>query len=299
MSKMLIPFLTTAFASHVAAAAPSREAPAMTPETQFLKLPEGRIAYEDTGGDGPLVLAIPGLGDLRSEYRYLAPALRSAGYRVVTLDLRGHGDSDTGFADYSATAVGRDALALVRHLDAGPAVLVGTSLGAGAAAFAAALDPERVRGLVLVGPFVRDVPPGLIMSAAMRVLFSGPWKVSAWLWYFDSLFPTRKPPDHAAHKAHLEANLREPGRFDAALAMMHASKRDVEARLHEVRAPTLVVMGDKDPDFKVPKAEADLVAERVRGRTVMIEGAGHYPHAEQPEVTARAILAFLETLPAR
>ena len=48
-------------------------------ETRFLTVDDGHIAYDDTGGDGPLIVAIPGMGDLRSEYRLLRPILPQAG----------------------------------------------------------------------------------------------------------------------------------------------------------------------------------------------------------------------------
>lgn len=101
--------------------------------SRFLIVGEGRVAYDDTGGSGPLVLAIPGMGDLRSEYRALRPWLQQAGYRVVTMDVRGHGETSALWSDYSAHAVGRDALALIEHLGAGPAVILGNSFAAGSA----------------------------------------------------------------------------------------------------------------------------------------------------------------------
>jgi hypothetical protein len=52
----------------------------MNPTTQFLTRPEGKIGY-DVAGTGPLVVLVPGMGDLRSAYRFLAPALRTSGYR--------------------------------------------------------------------------------------------------------------------------------------------------------------------------------------------------------------------------
>jgi pimeloyl-ACP methyl ester carboxylesterase len=82
-------------------------------------------------------------------------------------------------------------------------------------------------------------------------------------------------------------------------AMLRVSKRDVEVRLHEVRAATLVVMGSKDPDFGDPAEEAETVAKLLRGRPTMIEGAGHYPHAEFPDETARAVVGFLRATGAR
>jgi pimeloyl-ACP methyl ester carboxylesterase len=81
----------------------------------------------------------------------------------------------------------------------------------------------------------------------------------------------------------------------ATKAMMAAPKADVEGRLSEVRARTLVVMGSKDPDFADPVREATEVAARLDGRVAIIEGAGHYPHAEMPEVVSPLILEFLHT----
>ena len=63
-----------------------------------------------------------------------------------------------------------------------------------------------------------------------------------------------------------------------------------------MKAPTLVVMGSKDPDFRDPRAEAEWVAERLRGRYEIVEGAGHYPHAEMPEVTSPLVLSFSQEL---
>ena len=107
----------------------------------ILDRPEGRIAYTDAGS-GPLVVMVPGLGDLKEEYRFLAPKVLAAGYRVVAMDIRGHGNSSVGWSDYSTAALGSDIVALVRYLDAGPATIIGTSMGAGAAAWAAAEAPS-------------------------------------------------------------------------------------------------------------------------------------------------------------
>ena len=71
--------------------------PSLAPETAYVTRPEGRVAY-DVAGEGPLLVLVPGMGDLRGSYRFLTPALRQAGYRVACTDLRGHGDSDTTFA---------------------------------------------------------------------------------------------------------------------------------------------------------------------------------------------------------
>src|SRR5581483_1544048 len=127
-------------------------------ETSYLSRPEGRIGY-DLAGDGLLVVLVPGMGDLRAGYRFLAPALRAAGYRVACTDLRGHGDSDTTFTSYGDQETAGDVIALIADLG-GPAVVVGNSMGAGSAVLAAAQRPGLVCGLVLVGPFVRNGKTG-------------------------------------------------------------------------------------------------------------------------------------------
>ncbi len=259
-----------------------------------LCLDGGTLAYDDQG-DGPLVILAPGLGDLRQEYRFLAPALVDAGYRVVSVDLRGHGGSSVGWRDYSRKAAGADLLALIDHLDAGPATLVGNSFAAAPAVWAAAERPEAIEGLVLIGPFVLPQPDKPVMQALMRVLFRGPWKVAAWSSYYGTLFPTRKPADFAAYRAALRANLAEPGRFEAVRSMMLSNEPDIAGRLGEVETPVLVVMGSKDPDFADPADEARRLATGLRGEVVLVEGAGHYPHAEMPDATTPSVLAFLDS----
>ena len=95
--------------------------------TVFLTRPGGRVAY-DVAGDGPLVILVPGVGDLRSSYRFVTPSLREAGYRVACTDMRGHGESDTTFASYGDEDTAEDITALISEIG-GPAVVVGNSMG--------------------------------------------------------------------------------------------------------------------------------------------------------------------------
>jgi pimeloyl-ACP methyl ester carboxylesterase len=257
----------------------------------YLQRPDGRIAFE-VAGAGPLVVCVPGMGDLRSVYRVLATRLVEAGYRVASMDLRGHGDSDTTFERYDDVAAGTDILALIEH-HGGPAVVIGNSMGAGAAAWAAAEAPTAVSGLVLVGPFVRNPPISRFAQLAFRLLLLRPWGPAAWGAYLPRLYPGRRGPEFEAHRADIRASLRRPGRWKAFVATTHTSHAPVEARLGEVTAPTLVVMGARDPDFPDPRSEAELISERLGGRVVMVPGAGHYPQAEYPEVVVPEVERFL------
>lgn len=262
------------------------------PTTEFLHRPEGRIAYDLSGDDGPLVVCMPGMGELRSSYRHIRPALLGAGFRVATMDLRGHGDSDTTFTAHDDVAAGTDALALLEHLHQ-PAVLIGNSMSAGAAVWAAAEKPQLVDGLVLIGPFVRNIPINPLLELVFRLAMSGPWARRVWISYLPKLSPGPRQNDYDQHLDAISASLARPGRSAAFTATTRTSHAPAESRLDDVHAPTLVIMGTRDPDFPDPAAEAHHVARRLGGKVLLVEGAGHYPHADDPDAVNPKLISFL------
>ena len=163
----------------------------MTNQIELLDRPEGRIAYTVEGpADGPLVVLVPGMGDLRGTWRDLVTPLVAAGYRTAVTDLRGHGDSDTTFRLHGDLATGSDVIALVEHLG-GPAVLIGSSMGAAAVAWVAAERPDLVAGLVLSGPLLRNPPTSSpllehVLHTAYRGMFVRPWGAALWASYYRS-----------------------------------------------------------------------------------------------------------------
>jgi pimeloyl-ACP methyl ester carboxylesterase len=265
------------------------------PIENLLQRPGGRIAY-DVAGKGRLVVCVPGMGDLRSVYRSLAPALVDAGYRVATMDLRGHGQSDTTFDAYDDVAAGTDTLALVEHLGGRPAILIGNSMGAGAVAWAAAEAPDQVAALVLIGPFVRNVPVGAAATMAFRLGLLQPWGPMVWHAYYSKLYPGRKPVGLNAHRDDIRRSMARPGAWRAFVATTRTSHAPVEARLSDVRAPVLVVMGEDDPDFSDPKQEALLLHKRLMAEVLMVPGTGHYPQFQDPETVSPAIVEFLRRI---
>jgi pimeloyl-ACP methyl ester carboxylesterase len=265
---------------------------------RHLNRPEGRVAY-DVQGQGPLVVLVPGMGELRSTYRFLAPALVQAGYRVASTDLRGHGDSDTSFSSYGDPETAGDIQALIAELGA-PAVVVGNSMGAGAAVVLAAEQPALVTGLVLVGPFVRDPPANAVMKVMFRVMMAPVWIAAMWKSYMPTLYAGQKPVDFEAYRTAVVESLKRPAYGKAfSQTTRQLTHAPAEARVADVKAPVLVVMGDRDPDFKDPAAEAQWVADVLRGEVVMVKDAGHYPHSQQPEVTRDAVVSFLSKVAPR
>jgi pimeloyl-ACP methyl ester carboxylesterase len=262
--------------------------------TLFFARPAGTLAYDDSGGSGEPVLMLPGMGDLRSEYRYLAPALIEKGYRVIRVDLRGQGESSVPWSEYSVPAVGQDILDMTEHLDASPAHIIATSFSPAPAVWAALHHSSAVRSMVLISAFLRNAKIGLARRLSMGILLHGPWKVSAWIAYIKTLYPTRKPSDFDDYLAKLRANFKEKGRLEAAMALGSSTKEHVENRLNLVKTPTLVIVGTKDPDWPDPKAEAQFIAYRLSAKLLVVEDAGHYPQAEMPEKVTPVVLDFLK-----
>jgi pimeloyl-ACP methyl ester carboxylesterase len=277
--------------------------------TEFLEVAGGRIAYDVTG-EGPLVVLSHGIGDRRQAYRFLAPRLAQAGYRVANADLRGHGESSmgwksvTGTEAISRTDVAGDLLALIRHLG-GPAVIVGHSISGGAATIAAAMEPELVSGIVEINPFtrtqkvslgglvrIRRYRRGLLRLMGTQMLRS----LSLWLRYLDVAYPA-KPADYDDYMAALAAKLREPGRMAEFMKTGKSTPADAGAQLPNISCPALVVMGTLDPDFAGPGAEGDAIIAAMPsglGTVAMVNGAGHYPHAQSPDEVAALVIPFLK-----
>ncbi|HVN27258.1 MAG TPA: alpha/beta hydrolase [Candidatus Binataceae bacterium] len=292
MNISLVATFTAALAiGGVTAIAPGAGASA----TQFLTVAGGQIAYDDSGGSGPAIICVPGLGDVRGQYRFLAPLLVKAGFRVVTMDLRGMGESSVDWPDYTPGATGDDIVAMVKHLGVARAWIVGNSFAGASAIWAAAVAPQQIAGIVLIDPFVRDTPMGIGPRMALALGMHRPWGPTFWIMYYKSLYKTQPPADLEAYAAALKANLKEPGRFETLQAMVDAPKAPCEAHIKDVRVPALIIMGAADPDFGDPKAEADLVTSRLHGSEFMVAGAGHYPHAEMPQAVAGEVVSFIRS----
>ncbi len=276
--------------------------------TDHLHIGENTLAYDVTG-QGPLVVLAHGIGDSRHSYRFLAPALAAAGYRVANVDIRGCGDSSLGWDGYSRTDIAGDLLAVVRHLG-GPAVIIGQSISGGAATIAAATAPDQVTGLIELAPFTRASSfdlAGMLRVKRFRagstqmlgVILRG--SLPSWEKYLDLAYPA-KPADWDVELARIDAKLTEPGRMTALQAMCKTKPTDAAAQLAHVRCPVLVVEGSADPDWADPRAEGErIVADLPRGlgELAVLDGVGHYPHAQTPDQVLAVALPFLARTTAR
>ncbi|MFS1303342.1 alpha/beta hydrolase [Streptosporangium longisporum] len=270
--------------------------------TEHLSIDGNTIAYDVTG-EGPLVVLAHGMGDSRHSYRFVVPALVAAGYRVANVDIRGCGDSGLGWDGYSRTDIAGDLVALVRHLG-GPAVIMGQSISGGAATIAAATAPDVITGIIELAPFTRkqSVSVGALLRVkryragstqlGMTMLLGS---LPAWKKYLDLAYPT-KPADWDAELGRISTTMSEPGRMKALQAMCKSAPTDAGAQLPNVTCPVLIIQGSLDPDWADPRAEGEKIIADLPaglGELVVIEGAGHYPHAQTPDKVLALALPFL------
>jgi len=270
---------------------------------EHLHIGDGIIAY-DIEGTGPLVVLAHGMGDSRHSYRFILPELVAAGYRVANVDIRGCGDSSTGWSSYERTDIAGDLVAVVRHLGK-PAVVVGQSISGGAATIAAATAPDVIVGIVELAPFTRKQSFDLVgvlrhkhvragMTQLATVMMNGSLK--GWMGYLDIAIPT-KPHDWTAERARIETELRRPERMAVLRAMTKTSPADAGAHLGSVHCPVLIVEGSADPDWADPRAEGLRIIGDLSdglGAVEVIQGAGHYPHMETPGEVLALMTPFLQ-----
>ena len=222
---------------------------------------------------------------------------------MASADLRGHGESSMGWASITRTDIAGDLLALIGQLG-GPAVIVGHSISGGAATIAAATRPDLVADIVEINPFTRV--PKTDLGALLRIrryrrcgfLLTGTRafrSLGLFMRYLNLAYPA-KPADYNEYMAALAAKLREPGRM-AEFMKTFTSRADAEKQLPNVKCPALVIMGTLDPDFTGPQAEGDAIVAAMpagAGTVAVVDGAGHYPHAQSPEAVADMVIPFLK-----
>jgi pimeloyl-ACP methyl ester carboxylesterase len=138
----------------------------MDPMTRDFDFDGHRLVYDEYGKGAKVVVLLPGLLFSRKMHRPLAETLAQRGHRVLCLDLLGHGDSDRPpeMPNYSMTGFGRQAIALLDHIEVKQAVIGGTSLGANAALEATVAAPERVRGMLVEMPVLDNALLGCALA---------------------------------------------------------------------------------------------------------------------------------------
>jgi pimeloyl-ACP methyl ester carboxylesterase len=268
-------------------------------EERWATVRGARIRYF-VGGVGPSLVLVHGLGGAAANWVELAPALVES-YRVLALDLPGHGGSSplpaapslTPFADVVAAVAERETLA--------PAAVVGHSLGGLVGLRLALRHPDAVGALVLVAPAgissgtrAREVAVTTLVHARPARLvapFRRPVARLEWLRY--PVFGYFEVSDPAAlSPAAVEGFLAGPALHTDVLSAGRALVADdPRVDLGGVRCPSLVLAGARDR--MVPVADAIEYARRLRAPLRIVPDCGHLVIGERPDACVEAIEELL------
>jgi 3-oxoadipate enol-lactonase len=250
----------------------------------FLRCPDGCRLYFELHGPtgGERLLLLEGLGGDIAGWRRNIPHLARE-LRVVAYDFRGNGRSDPPEEPVSMTTFVEDTIGLLDHLGIEAVHLYGQSFGGMVAQELALTHGERVRSLIL-----GCTHPGIRQAVPVRAAVS---KERPWEGLYSPRFLREHPEEVAADLRHgtPQAPLAARRQWEAMQGF------DVFDRLPEIQVPALVLHGTEDRTIHPDNAR--LLAERIPGaRLVLLEGAGHVYHAEQPDAADGAVLDFVRSL---
>ncbi|HET7340923.1 MAG TPA: alpha/beta hydrolase [Methylomirabilota bacterium] len=241
------------------------------------------IDYEVTGS-GPTLLLSHGYGATRHMWDAQHRAL--PGWRVISWDMRGHGETESP-ADprqYSAALTVADMRALLQHVGAERAVIGGLSLGGYVSLAFAIAHPEMTSALVIC-----DSGPGYRNAEARAAWNARAQERAAALEAkgLDALGRRSAETQQAVHRS-------AQGLAHAARGMLAQEGSQVIDALGGIRVPTLIIVGDQDQPFVAP---SEYMAKKIAGsRLAVIPGAGHSSNLDQPEAFNRALREFLTGL---
>jgi pimeloyl-ACP methyl ester carboxylesterase len=262
---------------------------------------DGRALAVEALGEGPPVLLAHGITASRRYVVHGSKHIPRHGLRAIAFDARGHGDSDPapprGGYSYAELA---DDLEAVLHAEAddGPAVLAGHSMGAHTVAAFALARPERVAGLVLIGPAYPGVPTSEEVVARWDELAEGLEEggVDGFLVAYErqELNPSWRDTLLRITRERLLTH-RHP---DAVAQAMREVPRDVPFEsldeLEFLDVPALVVASNDEADPGHPRSVAEAYAERLPRATLVGEGEDESPLAWQGGRLSREVVRFCE-----
>ena len=242
------------------------------------------IDYE-VSGSGPVVLLSHGYGSTRHMWDEQHRALGDR-WRVVSWDMRGHGQSDSPAdpAQYSAAVSVADMAALLRHVGAERAIIGGLSLGGYVSLAFALAHPDFTQALVIC-----DSGPGYRNAEARAGWNQRAQERAAALEAkgLEALGRRSRETQQAVHRS-------AQGLAHAARGMLAQEGSQVIDGLATIRVPTLIIVGDQDQPFVAP---SEYMAKKIPGaRLAVIPGAGHSSNLDQPEVFNRVLREFLAGL---
>ncbi|TWV44459.1 alpha/beta fold hydrolase [Streptomyces misionensis] len=269
-------------------------------ETFSFPTSDGSLSYRDAGEGRPLVLLHAGFFDHRmweDQIRAFAPR-----HRVIAPDARGHGASSNATRPFRPAD---DLAALLRHLDVGPAVLVGVSMGGGTAVDTALEHPELVRAVVVSGvgtsePYFEDPWSLEVLGEQSSALAAGDiegWLIGHVRFAAGPHRPLGDVDPDIANRLRAMA-LRTISKHTAGEPDHRLPVPRTWRRAASIGVPVLAINGALDVSDHTAMAER-LIRAVPDGRAVSVENTAHFPNMERPTEFNALLAEFLDTLPDR
>lgn len=266
-----------------------------TEQTVQAKINGMTLAFNDQGTGVPLVF-LHAFPLNRTMWAAQEQALSSQ-FRVVTIDLRGHGESDAPLWRYTLDQTADDVIGLLDHLSIRQAVFVGLSMG-GYILFALYRRyADRVKGLVLANTRAQaDTLEGKEgrFQMAQAAYKNGPPAIA------DIMIPKLLSPATVRTRPEFVGRVRAmiEGNQVSGIAgdlMAMAERPDSIPLLRQITCPTQVIAGELD--MPTPPADARLMADTIPGaRLAIIPAAGHLSNLEQPDLFNNIVRSFVSTV---
>ncbi|MBF4475896.1 alpha/beta fold hydrolase [Methanobacterium formicicum] len=258
----------------------------------FLKLENCDLYYQETGSGDPVVL-VHGMGSDHTAWGGLVPLLQT-NYRVLAVDLRGHGYSCKTPGPYSLDLFATDLLKLLESLDIKKAHFLGHSMGGAVLLELALHHPEKMYSLTLISSFARVDPPlEKILNTLLKILSEQGYEA-----FFDACLPLTYTPEFLEENQEsfslIKATTRQMVSLTSLTDTLQACLQiELKDDLSEIDVPSLIIAGSEDT-FTPPHHGIFISNNLKQGKMVIMEGVGHNLLVEQPEKTHSLIKDYLK-----
>ena len=262
-----------------------------------------KIRYLDNGGTGPVLVCLHGTSMTAHAWGHLAASLRD-GYRVIAVDMRGHGASDRPNSTYTIKELAEDIGKLAAQLDLKNITLVGSSVGNQVAVSFAAANPDRIAALILSDPsfFVADGEIVKYLRSHHTRRRNYPTLAEAEA--FARALPQRSGLSDDMHRLANQGDFREEadGTWSWAYDLPAITKlflnlsTDQSADVAAIKVPVLVLNADRSNVLSANQAE-ELAGKFPNATLEVVKNSNHTIWGDQPDYLAERARAFLNDLP--
>lgn len=261
-----------------------------------------KIRYLDNGGTGPVLVCLHGTSMTAHAWGHLGASLKDE-FRVIAVDMRGHGGSDRPNSTYTIAEMAGDIAKLAEKLDLKGITLVGSSVGNQVAVSFAAANPDRVAGMILSDPsfFVADTEIVKYLRSHHTRRRNYPTRAEAEA--FARALPQRSGLSDQMHRLAMEGDFRQEidGSWSWAYDLPAITKlflnlsTDQSADVAAIKVPVLVLNADRSNVLSGNQAE-QLTRAFPNARLEVVANSNHTIWGDQPMHLAERARAFLKDL---